>query len=192
MGIFGNKAKPSKAGNYSFAWPQSAGLGPGFHKEYLVYTTERRLSEPIPSEDIQSIAASKQVLDQVGLGSELLLATGPIDLRALDEPAGSEFAASGVITDRSTVFWWQGRRGYADEYVVLPHQNLQPASPSGFGYHFVWTQGGANDLPPVAPDMLRRIDHPGFAVTPHFSKDGHENRRGASVQATLKFVRGDT
>lgn len=192
MGLFGKKAKPSKSGSYSFAWPASSGLGPGFHAEYLTYSSDRRRREGIPPEDAHAMAEAREVLDRIGLQDELLLIVGDVDLRALDAPEGSDFRGVGAVTDRSTVFWWRGRRGFADEYVILPHQNLQPAVPGGFGYHFVWTQGGANDFPPVgAVDMLRPLSSPGFAVSPHFSADGQANRRGASVQETLFHVRGD-
>lgn len=76
--------------------------------------------------------------------------------------------------------------------MVLPHQNLQPKGQSDRDYFFVWSQGGANDFPHLAaPSLLRALFMPGLSVTPHVSKDGHVNRRGASVQATLKYMRGD-
>ena len=197
MGIFGNKSKPSKAGSYSFQWPVASGLGQGPYgleaerqQDYLVYTSKRRKSEAIPQEDAVAMASASTLLQQIGIAADLLLIAGPVDLRSLDTAQGNEFSAQAAVTDRHTVLWWSNRRGYQDEYLLLPHQNLMPKAEGGFGFHFIWIEGGAGDIPPSP--SLRRISSPGFALTPHFSKDGHGNRRGASVQSTLQHVRGDS
>jgi len=197
VGIFGNKAKPSRSGTFHFEWPASSGLGRGPYAEeadrqeaYLVYSSRRRRHEGVMPEDTAAMDAAQSILQRCGIGDELLLISGPVDLRALNDPPGSEFAGQGAVTDRTTVLWWQGRRGHQDEFVLLPHQNLQPKVDGGYGYHFVWLEGAAGDFPP--PTSFRPLRAPGFAITPHFSRDGHGNRRGASVQATLRHVRGDS
>jgi hypothetical protein len=197
MGIFGKKSKPSKAGTYTFQWPAASGLGQGPYgleaerqEEYLVYTSKRRKSEGVAQEDAATMAAASTLLQQIGIGDDLLLTAGPVDLRSLDTAPGNEFSAQAAVTDRHTVLWWSNRRGYQDEYLLLPHQNLKPKVEGGFGFHFVWIEGGAGGFP--ATSNVRRMSSPGFALSPHFSQDGHGNRRGASVQSTLQHVRGDS
>ena len=184
-------------GAYTTAWPDSSGLGRGQYSEeaeqqaaYLIYSSSRRRNEGVASEDAASMSAAQSLLQSIGVSDQLLLIAGPVDLRPLNEPSGSEFAGQVAITDRTCAVWWQGRRGCVDEYVLLPHQNLQSKVTTGLGSDFFWSAGAVGDFPPPSP--LRQIygGH-GLAVRPHLSSDGHANRRGLSVVATLQYVRGD-
>lgn len=197
MGIFGNKARPTKPGAYKMAWPDSSGLGRGPYPEeaeqqaaYLIYSSIRRRHEGVAPEDAASMSVAQSLLLDMGVFDQSLLIAGPVDLRPLDERPGSEFAGQAAITDRTLAVWWQGRRGCVDEFVLLPHQNLQPKAQNGLGFYFFWSAAAAGDFPPPSP--LRQIyGGLGLSVTSHFSSDGHANRRGRSVLATLQYVRGD-
>lgn len=196
MGIFGKGAKPSKPGTYNFSWPATSGLGVRSYSDeqdarekYLTYSSVRRRDEGYAPEDLQSVEEALTMFAHIGLGEATLLVSGPVDLRALEEPLGSEYKATCAITDRSTFLWWRGRKGYEDEFFVLHHQELQPRVPESLGFHFIWSQGTAGDY--FLPRALRQTGPVGFAITPHFSADGHANRRGASAQATLQYIRGD-
>jgi len=197
VGFFSkNNSKPTKSGSYSFAWPAASGLGQKPYseeaqaqKDYLVYSSTRRVTEGWESEDLVDMNDAVAVFVQMKLKEGFTVVTGPVDLRALEESPGSEFSGRAAITERSTILWWQGRKGYADQYAILPHQNLQPKIENSFGYHFIWSEGALGDFP--MDWTLQRQGPLGFAITPHFSSDGHANRRGASIQATLQHVRGD-
>jgi hypothetical protein len=196
MGLFrSNHVKPSKPGTYQFAWPVASGLGMGLYPEeseartnYLIYSSERRVKEGWASEDVNALNETISILSPLNYDIGFPVVTGPVDLHLLNEVGGSEFSGQALITDRATIIWWVGHKGHLGQYAILRHPDLKPKVEDAFGYHFWWRDGGLGILPVPGVEIYSSL---GFSVKPHFSNDGHANRRGASVQATLQRIRGD-
>ena len=116
MGIFSRKGEPSKPGSYKTDWPQESGLGVGPYSQeaeaqdaYLLYTSERRDSEPVPQIDKPMMQEAERLIMTLAGGdppNERPLIQGPIDVQWFAPAFTTEFAAQALITDRRFIFWW--------------------------------------------------------------------------------------
>lgn len=198
MGLFSNKNAPTKAGSYKTAWPKSSGLGLGPYsaeadrqEAYTVYTSARRRSEPIPAEDAATMNAALALLQQMAGEdplNEVPLIQGEVDARLFDEPSGSTFRATAMVTDQRFLMWWQGVRGRADEMLIAAHQFMIPRPQGQAGLPFMWEEPIATPFPIRIPATGRQYRRGGVHISPHFSSDAQANRRAMSVVNTLREV----
>lgn len=199
MGLFGNKrGATTKSGSYSTAWPKASGLGVGPYsaeadeqERYLVYTSQRRATEPVPAEDMQVMEAANALLYRMAAGTpvkETPLIQGPIDVRWMGVAGSDAYAANALVTDRRFIVWWERMGGREPGLMVFDHLAMLPRPEVRATMPYLWTTVIATDYPVRTPAATRVYDKAAFVIGVHFSGDPHANRRSMSVQATLNEV----
>lgn len=197
MGLFSGRQKPTKPGKYEAAWPRESGLGTRPYPEekdarekYLLYTTARRSAEPVPVEDMEVMQAANSLLFELAAGTppnELPLIQGPMDVNLMN-PAG-EFVAEVLITDRRILMWWPTNPVIEGQLVIRHHFDIIPRPEVRASTPMCWL-GGMRIEYPIRGHQPRAADLPmNYSThTPHFSSDGHANRRAMSVSNTLLYL----
>lgn len=198
MGWLSRQGRPSKPGSYSTAWPKESGLGTGSYQAeaeaqeaYLLYTSSRRQSEPVPREDMPVMQAANSLLYELAAGTpvnELPLIQGPVDVEWTSASMPGAFAAEALITDRRFLVWWPSLRGVEGQLVVLHHFDMIPRSDRSVSVPLEWA-GGMRILYPIGDEIIGGpMSRVGATFRVHFSNDGHANRRSMSVQKTLHYL----
>lgn len=202
MGLFsGKKNHASKPGSYQVSWPKESGLGQGpyqFEAEaqdtYLVYTSRRRATEPVPLEDMPVMHSANSLLYEMAAGTpvnELPLVQGPIDINWISASVPVPIAGHMLITDRRVIVWYPPMRGTDGQLLMLHHFDLIPRSDIGVSMPFRWGGGMRVSYPFGTPLMAAQMPLIGITFGVHFSSDGHANRRSMSVQATLMHLEAE-
>lgn len=198
MGLFSRKGQPSGPGSYKAEWPRESGLGVGPYQQeadsqaqYLIYTSERRATEPVPIEDMSVMQSANSLLYEMSAGTpvnELPLIEGPIDVHWAAASMPGPFAAEALITDRRFIVWWPSMRGIEGQLVILHHFDMIPRSEVRVREPITWKGGMRVRYPFGNPPMGAQMPAVGATFEVHFSADGHANRRSMSVQATLLYL----
>ena len=204
MGLFSRKGQPSKPGSYKAAWPPESGLGMGPYpleaeaqEAYLLYTSERRASEPVPAIDRDMMRDSEDLIRKLAGGdppNEHPLIQGPMDVQWYAPWHSEEYEAQALITDRRLIVWWRTMRGMQGSLMILDHVGMVPREDTSFRNPFQWVGGFRTDFPLQSMPRVSQFQPAAVAMGVHFSSDGHANRRSMSVHKTLlhleKQVRG--
>ena len=195
MGLFSRKGQPSKPGSYKAAWPPESGLGIAPYpleaeaqEAYLLYTSERRASEPVPAIDREMMRDAEELIRKLTGGdppNERPLVQGPVDVQWFAPWQSEEFQAQALVTDRRFIVWWSRMRGLEGSLIVLDHVGMVPRTDTSFRYPFQWIAGYRTDFPLASMPRVSRFQPAAATVDVHLSSDGHANRRAMSVHKTL-------
>lgn len=196
MGLFGKRAGAvTKPGRYETAWPKESGLGIRPYVEeaeeqaaYLIYTSQRRAVENVPSEDMKVMDEANSLLYKMAAGTpvnEVPLIQGPIDIQWVGVGDTAAYSANALITDRRFIVWWDRIGSREPGLMVLDHLVMVPRSEVRASLPYCWENVIATDYPVQIPAKTRAYTNALFIIGVHFSSDAHANRRSMSVQATL-------
>jgi hypothetical protein len=195
MGLFSRKGAPTKPGSYKTAWPRESGLGIGPYpleadaqEAYLLYTSQRRESEPVPEVDREMMRDAEALICTLAGGdppNERPLIQGPMDVQWFAPTQSEEYEAQVLITDRRLIVWWRTMRGMQGNLIVLDHVGMVPRADTSFRHPFQWIAGYRTDFPLSSMPRVTQFQPAAATIGAHFSSAGHANRRAMSVHKTL-------